>query len=322
LEKSLENAKNRAVKSKPHERQAARDEAKALTAELAEFKDLHPYRLMVDDTTPEKLIEILDKQNGCITIASAEGGIFDAISGGRYEKSLNLDVYLKAHAGDPIAVDRIIRGTNRVPNPRLTMLLTVQPQVLSGLMENSTLRGRGLCGRFLYAVCKSKVGYRDVDPAPIPTQVKAEYNQFIKRILAGQDKGVLRLSPEANAIRVSYSAGIEARLGDAWEHMRDWGGKAVGAMLRIAALIHAAEAVGKPSETPISEDTITAAIKVIECLGTHAMAAYQSMGADESQANAKYVLSRLKKQQADKLTKTDIVRLCRKFNSTQDLTEP
>ena len=100
-------------------------------------------------------------------IISSEGGVFDAMTG-RYDRANNFDVYLKAHCGDFISIDRIGRKSNHVESPRLTMALAVQPDVIQGLMGNATLRGRGLCGRFLYAVCRSKVGRRKVSPPPHP----------------------------------------------------------------------------------------------------------------------------------------------------------
>jgi DNA primase (bacterial type) len=162
LEKALANAQNQASKTANSEN---RKKVLDLSAELAAFEEKHSYRLLVDDTTPEKLTDIMAQQNGCISIFSAEGGVFEMIAG-RYDKNLNLDIYLKGHAGDTISVDRIGRKSNRISNPRLSMLLTVQPQILSGLMNNSTFRGRGLCGRFLYAICNSKVGKRNVNPPP------------------------------------------------------------------------------------------------------------------------------------------------------------
>ena len=76
---------------------------------------------------------------------------------GRYDKGTNLDVYLKGHAGEPITVDRIGRKSNHIPGPRLSMMLAIQPQVLNGLMDNPTFRGRGLCGRFLYGDAESLI---------------------------------------------------------------------------------------------------------------------------------------------------------------------
>ena len=142
LEKALEAAKNAAAKGKGNFAEK-RAEALELSAQLAQFQDMHPFRLLVDDVTPERLIDLMDRQGGCMTVCSAEGGLFDAMSG-RYDKTANFDIYLKGHAGDAIVVDRIGRKANSIPNPRLTMLLTIQPEVLSGLMNNATFRGRGL----------------------------------------------------------------------------------------------------------------------------------------------------------------------------------
>lgn len=189
LEKALEAAKNSATKGKGNFAEK-RAEALELSAQLAQFKDMHPFRLLADDTTPEKLIDLMDKHGGCITVCSAEGGVFDSMAG-RYEKGVNFDVYLKGHAGDMIVVDRIGRRTNSIPAPRLTMLLTIQPEVLSGLMGNTTFRGRGLCGRFLYAMCKSKVGHREISPAPVPDRVRMEYRAFVRRILSTQWSGTI-----------------------------------------------------------------------------------------------------------------------------------
>lgn len=321
LEKSLQAAQTRATKGKK-DFEAARMEAMDLSARLAEFKDKHPFRLLADDTTPEKLVDIMDTQDGCITVCSAEGGLFDALAGKRYDQCVNLDVYLKGHAGDPIKVDRIGRKSNYVPRPRLTLMLTVQPEVLRGLMSNSTMRGRGLCGRFLYAVCKSKVGHREIDPAAVPVTVREGYRQFMHRILGAPGSGVIHLGPEANRIRLDYTARIEHRLaeGEVWEFMRDWGGKLAGATLRIAALIHAAEAQGDPAELPIQAETMEAAIRIAEFLGPHAEAAYQLMGADEATADAKYLLRRIQDIGKLEIRKGELIQATRgKFRNTESM---
>ena len=222
LEGNLQKAKQVAMKD-PSGRQRAIE----LASELANFKDLQEQRWLVDDTTPEKLAEMLSRQKGCLTVCSSEGGVFEIMQG-RYDKAGSLDVYLKAHAGDPIVVDRITRGTNYIRSPRLTMLLTIQPEVLTGLMSNSSFRGRGLCGRFLYAVCDSRVGYRKVSPEPVPYEVRENYRAFIRRSLSAPYQGVIHLSPEADEIREAYQAYVEGLLGGQWDSMRDWGGKLVG----------------------------------------------------------------------------------------------
>lgn len=185
LEKALDSAKNMAARGGEYSAEK-REEALEIAAQLAQFEDKQPFRLIVDDTTPEKLVDVMDAQMGCITVCSAEGGLFDTLRG-RYERNANFDIYLKGHAGDPIVIDRISRKTNSIPNPRLTMMLTIQPQVLSGLMSNATLRGRGLCGRFLYAICRSKVGHREISPPPIPESVRSEYSTLLRDITRFQE---------------------------------------------------------------------------------------------------------------------------------------
>lgn len=318
LEKALQTAQNYAAKG-DDKSEENRQKALDLSAQLANFKDLHPFRLVVDDTTPEKLIDMMEIQNGSMTVASAEGGVFDAI-GGRYDRAANFDIYLKGHAGDPISVDRIGRKSNNIEKPRLTMILTIQPSVLYGLMDNATLRGRGLCGRFLYAMCQSKVGRRDVSPEPMSNKTKAEYRQFVQRILSDQESGIVHLSDEANKIREDYQGHIEKKLGGVWEHMRDWGGKLTGAMVRIAALLHLSSF---PYNVPISAETMQAAVGIAECLSVHAEAAYQAMGADENVEDAKYLWRRIVANGENEISKRDLFRLARgKFKKTEHMEAP
>lgn len=318
LEKALQAAQNSAAKGKGNF-EAKRQEALDLSTQLANFKELHPFRLMVDDTTPEKLVDMMELQGGSITVASAEGGVFDNIAG-RYDRAANFDIYLKGHAGDTISVDRIGRKSNYIAKPRLTMLLTIQPSVLHGLMDNATFRGRGLCGRFLYAMCKSKVGRREVSPAPMSGSTRAEYREFVRRIWADQGSGIVYLSPDANTIREDYQAYIEKKLGGEWEHMRDWGGKLVGAMVRIAALLHLSSF---PVSEPISAETMAAATGIAEFLGAHAEAAYQAMGADESVEDAKYLWRRIAANGEPEISKRDLFRLVRgKFKKAENMEAP
>lgn len=90
--------------------------------------------------------------------------------------------------------------------------------------------------------------------------------------------------------------------------MRDWGGKAVGAMLRIAALLHLSSF---PSTEPISPETMAGATSIAEFLGAHAEAAYQAMGADESVEDAKYLWRRIAASGEAEISKRDLFRLVR-----------
>ena len=111
---------------------------------------------------------------------------------------------------------------------------------------------------------------------------------------------------------------MEKKLGGEWDTMRDWGGKIVGAMVRIAALMHCAEVIGDPTETPVSVEVVLAAISIAEYLGAHAAAAYQVMGANADTENAKYILKRLYGRES--ISRTELTRLCRgKFTKSDDM---
>lgn len=320
LEERLAFLQSKASKGKSESaREEAHDEALRVAEELAHFQNVYETRFLLDDSTPEKLIVEMEKQGGSITVCSAEGDIFDAMDG-RYDNRGGLGLYLKGHAGDPIVVDRLGRRSNRINNPHLTMILTVQPDVLAGLMSNKTFRGRGLCGRFLYAICRSKVGRRQTITPPVPEDVKNDYNQFVRHILAGTGTGVLKLSPGAESTCILYQQAVEARLGNEWENMRDWGGKVAGAAVRIAGLLHCAQAVGEPSETPISTAEMDAGVKIAEYYARNAEAAYQLMGGDQDVDSAKYLLRRFADYAGEYVSRGELQRMCRgKFTRSADM---
>src|SRR3989442_187310 len=75
--------------------------------------------------------------------------------------------------------------------------------------------------------------------------------------------------------------------------MIGWGGKLVGAVARIAALLHMVTHAGNPTpwETLLIVDTVRRAIQIGEYLIPHAHAAYAEMGADPEIEAARYTLA-------------------------------
>ena len=314
LEGQLQAAESAAIKDG-----GKRDEALEIASVLAGFEELHPYRLLADDTTPEKLADLLDQHRGSLTITSSEGGVFDSMAG-RYDRNLNIDIYLKAHAGDYISTDRIGRKGNNVSDPRLTMILTVQPDVIAGIMSNRAFRGRGLCGRFLYAMCRSKVGRRSVTSEPIAGAVKKDYTDYIRRILSDSGTGIVFLSREAFMLFQDFRAENERMLGEYWQDrgMCDWAGKLEGATARIAALIHCGSVDGDPVVETISQNTMSRAIMIASFLQAHAEAAYQTMGADAEIESAKFIVNKLRGWES--ITRSELTRLCRgKFKRAREM---
>lgn len=292
-----------------------REDALKLTDQLAQFQDVYPPRLVCDDVTPEKLTDLMAQQGGSMTVCSAEGGVFDGMLG-RYDRGNNFDVYLKAHAGDHLAVDRLGRAGNYIPHPRLTMVLAVQPDVVRGAMSRPTLKGRGLTARFLYAMCRGKLGSRSVDPPAIPPQVQQGYQRFTLGILEARSSGPLHLSPEAQRLRKQFQQQVEGMLIDELEALQDWGSKLTGAVVRIAGLLHAA---GQSNSLEVQADEMAKAIALGRFFIPHAQAAYQAMGADTAAEDAKYIWGKVRQRGQKELSRRDLLRICRRFQRDEEL---
>lgn len=231
---------------------------------------------------------------------SSEGGVFEMMAG-RYSKGIpNLDVYLKAHSADALRVDRKMGPSAYVPHPTLTMALTVQPGVLEALAQQPLLRDRGLLARFLYAVPHSTLGHRIANPKPINPDVRSAFDARIGLLLQHQrdregklGPAKLCLDPEARAIFQEYQDLIEQRLAPSQVlgSITDWGGKMLGATARIAAALHSFEHPEAPAEKLVETRPMHAAIVLMEYFQSHALVAFDAMGADPVIDGARRLLS-------------------------------
>ena len=278
--------------------------------ELSSCEEIHPFRLLVDDSTPEKLAVLMNEQGGSITVCSSEGGVFDTMCG-RYDSKMNLDVYLKGHAADTIFVDRVGRPGVRIQHPHLSMMLAVQPDILNSVMKNRSMRGRGLNARFLYAICEPRVGSRDFIGADISEKTLSNCNNFVFTALNTKvNGGELYFGPDARAELADFSSWIERRLASDLRPIQDWGGKLVGAICRIAALIHCGELVGSDASFyPIMMDTLLKAESMTEFLVSHALAAYGGLGCDVASDDARYVLERMMSDGGTEFSRTQLLEL-------------
>ncbi|MFD4144426.1 DUF3987 domain-containing protein [Streptomyces sp. NPDC058572] len=247
-----------------------------------------------DDLTTETLTKLL-AAHGRLGVLSPEGDLFDVIAG-RYSSRPNLGVFLKGHKGERLRAERITRDTDFAEKPALTIGITLQPTVLTDLAQTPGARGRGLMARFLFALPASTVGYRKVVVPPVPEKTARSYESRLTTLIH-----TLRDLPEAATIKCSDPADqaviklqqdIEPKLRPegALGHIDDWAGKYVGAVARIAGLLHLGDrAMGGWGE-PIEASTIERAIAIGEYYTAHALAAFDRMEADENSEKAKLVL--------------------------------
>ncbi|HZO25554.1 MAG TPA: YfjI family protein [Chloroflexota bacterium] len=288
-------------------------------------------RLIADDCSPERLAMLLHEQGGRLAILSPEGGIFDLIAG-RYSTTgaPNLDHYLKGHAGDPIVVDRVGRPGEIIPRPALTIGLTVQPEVLRGLIVRPGFLGRGLLARFLYAVPNAILGCRDVDAQPVPDSLRADYHRRIRALLALTHPDLLLRSslPQNPALVLPFSEPATVRLRDFaraveprlapdgdLDPLVDWASKLVGAVARIAGLLHLASLAQPLPPSPcegeglgLGVSSVDAAVILADYLIAHARAAYAAMGADPTIAHLPVLLAWLRRSGLQVFSRRDAQR--------------
>lgn len=336
IEQQLDTAKRDAAKAKPADAQAAMAKVDQLTQELSGMTVPRSPRLIVDDVTPEALSTLLVEQNGRMAALSPEGDVF-AIMAGRYSGTSgpNFGVFLKAHAGDTLRVDRRSRS-EFVDWPALTLGITTQPDVVRGLAEKAGFRGQGLLGRFLYAMPASLVGKRSVDAPPVPEAISAKYHERIATLLKWRDLNsansansandhsgtansgndsliaintnitTLLISPSSTILLRDFLAWIEPHLGEdgAFGSFADWAGKLAGAALRVAGLLHIAAQIGSQNE--ISAETLGDALRLTHYLIAHARAAFAEMGTDPAMAGARRVVDWLTQKSIRSFSKRDL----------------
>ena len=301
------NAAKKAIGAAATATEADRDQKNKdaiAAAALVESISVPPVpRILADDITSEATAALLAEQNGRLAIISAEGGVLDTIAG-RYSGAVpNMDVYLKGHCGDPLRIDRKSHPPMFVPDPALTLGLMIQPDVLSSIAAHHEFRGRGFLARILYSYPVSKVGHRESVASPVDSGVQRRYNETVAELaftMAGwlSDPAVLTLTPDAHEAITAIMAEIELTLAGDGElaPLADWGGKYVGAIARIAGILHLAELGPKAGPTrSVSADTIASAARIGAYFKACAMKAFIEMGADQGIADAVYLLGRIER---------------------------
>jgi hypothetical protein len=317
----------------PRERDRLQEEIEELEASMPRIP-VAP-RLFTQDVTPEHLGTMMAEQGERMALLSDEGGIFDVLAG-RYSGGIpNLDLFLQAHSGAPVRVDRGSRPSVVLDHPLLTMGLSPQPDVLRALSTKPGFRGRGLLARFLYALPRSRMGYRDLDPRQVPDGVAARYAEGLHRLLeilpredaeAGMvHPHVLSLDGGAYGIWKEHQRRVEVELRETgrFAGMTDWAGKLPGAVARMAGLMHCARWAlepGNPVDRLVDRGTMQQAVRLGELLAEHALAVFDLMTDGGGLEAARKVWRHIQDRQVTRFTFSELWHPLRgTFRTTADI---
>ena len=333
LDAQLTAVKKSASKSNlsDDERQELTSEAVSLAQTLAAIEVPATPRIVCDDVTSEALVTLMAQNGGTIAQFSTEGGVFSMLAGRYRNGELTTEVHLKGYSGDPIYVDRKNRNSEYIKKPLLTVGVTVQPFVIQGLSQKPGFRAQGIIGRFLISINSSKVGYRELNAPPISEDVRRASHTVIESIASlpketEETPHLVELSPGAKVLFDEYRDDIETKLrpGGELREIQDWVLKLPGAVVRIAGILHLFEnhQLVTPWDTPITDDTMTSAIRLGRYFTEHALVAYGIMGLDGRNAAARDTWETIRHNWIDSFTLRDLHQhVRRRFRDVNELAE-
>lgn len=292
-------------------------EAKLIEMEdqLREIKALEksaPPRLVANDVTSQKLAGLLQENKGRISIISAEGAVFSNIAG-LYDSQPNFTNYLQAYSGETIIVDRVGRPGEYINDPRLTMNLMVQPDVLDRVVKNKILLERGLPARFLFSLPESKLGKRKIEGAPkLDEEVKKRYENLLEELIALAEEDayeMLTLSEDAAELFKGFRKAADERNNGDLANLKEWTSKLPGQVLRLAGLMHVAKYRKEAGKTPVDYFSMKEACDLAWTYYIdHARHAHQIMGDDKNMEKAGKLLKAIDKHNFEVFTAYDAAR--------------
>ena len=325
-ESDTKTIQDRITELRKKARKAPKAELEGLMAEIKDLETLVPViptlpRTWTSDITPEHLAVLMGQNNECMSVLGDESGILDNAAG-RYNSGIpNLDVFLQGHAGTAVRVDRGSRPPVFLQKPCLTVGIAPQPDVIQKLSDKPGFRGRGLLGRFLYAMPESNLGRRTGETLPMSPDIAQRYNSVVHALLNRPWKedangqpcaSILKLSPEALELWRGFEHEIEAGLapGGMFEHVTDWASKLAGAVARIAGIFHLARyAFENAGAIDVSQEDMSNAIRLGRVLEQHALIAFDAMGADPALDDARTVLSWIRREGLEVFTRREVHRV-------------
>lgn len=319
MESRLKELRNQAAKESEVTCRQIQKEIERIECELPEIP-ICP-RLWTGDITPEQLRDLMAANGESIAALSDEGGLFDILNGLYSDGNANIDLFLQAHCGSSVRIDRKSSPPVFMKSPLLTMGLTVQPSIIQAMCKKPKFRGRGLLGRILYVMPHSNIGHRTWEEPPMNpsyySAYKAALNVMLKDCFTNQKASlcILSLASDAYARWLEYAKLIEKLMGPdiaQLAHIMDWAGKLPGAIARIAAILHIMK-FGASQELQISLQTMNSAIKIGHALSSHALAAFNLMEEGNVKQDAIMIYEWIKSMKFSVVSKRDCSRRFRRL---------
>jgi hypothetical protein len=139
-----------------------------------EEKPTRKQRVTTDITTEGLIRLIKENPNGIGIIKDELNGLFKEMN--RYQGAGALEFLLSAYTGGQYIKNRATQDSTTVENVYLSIIGTIQPQILKSIANNNT--DNGFIDRWLYVKSENKVPGFNID-SDIDIQYIESYNRFI-----------------------------------------------------------------------------------------------------------------------------------------------
>ena len=239
-----------------------------------------PTRYLLNETTTEKMGEILSRQDRGIMVEQDEIsgwiGAMDKYGGGK-GAAADRGFWLGAYNGGPRTVDRLGRGETFIQNLCVAFVGGVQPD---RLVELGNLTSDGLLQRFLPVMMNKAARSREVES----DQPKQDYDVLIRELIKAtpatlhMDEGALKASEAFQ----DYVYDLE-NMDGLGKGFCGFAGKLSGTHGSLAAVLHMIEDPENAAIEPVSERVVLNAERILrEFCVPHALELYRSTsdGAD------------------------------------------
>lgn len=219
--------------------------------------------LILKDANKEAILLFLKKYGNSCGVMVNEGSVFFESSG-----SKNSGMLADLWSGDDYRKDKSVGEGFTICNPRLTLSLMVQPDILKEFLgkKGKFWRASGLLSRFLVSYPDSKIGTR-FENEYIPYHLDlSSYDKRISEILSSPqcigltENVILKFDERAGLEIVRFGNLAESQIAP-WNHysdVSDAGSKIAENATRMAALFHIFEGY----EGPVTNDTLQRAIAI------------------------------------------------------------
>jgi hypothetical protein len=272
-QKDIEDYKRRIHNWSLHERELGKllaraaskcEETKSIEARQIDLYDRKPIspptpRFIYKDITPNALAHSLYKNISLACLVSSESG--DLFNGKAMQE---LGIYNEIWSGSSVTVDRKSSDDFSITNPRLTLALMIQPDILYRFLKkrgSEAIEG-GFLSRFLVINPNSYIGLRVGENSPPNKEIINNFHGRMRQMMQqsidieinNRNQKLLQFTPNAKEKWRNIAMSIEKNMEQHgfYHHANGHGSKLMDNISRLAGIIHTFEGL----EGDISSHTL------------------------------------------------------------------